>query len=1582
MSVKLPDRPVVVLLLTPSFAGWLNEDNTFVRLFMRRLFRERIQAANLPRQVDVIAAVVDRLPSPSGFPSPPSGLQEDEWPLNAYEGVAFSIAFQLDDFFVRRTNPDAENTEVDGISTLTLEFADISSRSSSAINLGRNQSQKLMRASFQIPLANTIFHNGQPTTFLFYGLNYVLGDERWDIRRRHPLERVSVLYDLPVLGPSSATEFTLSAPLLPLTYPQRVRAAYGNIIRQLSHPENDSEIVPASQQLENAVNGYFESSGISPHPASVWALIVPAHPGQRQVDEDPPRQENFSESLPIEASPLLMEPQTSKRDETARIWQSATVDWSSRILTAITAGGRLVKVLSGGGGWGQKAGLLSLDPETSFSKAFASGRVDDTLEDDVELPFLSSPEAARVGDLVQFFLFDQTPREDRNIRPNRGRLSAMEFGTTLDSTDNPAKPVDSSEPGFRVRRYLGFFGALSEKGVGVTVITQTGESMRSKLDVPHSRLSLRFGDAFSNQKPHGSMASIASQRITSQDPVQEAGEKRNRIATSTTSVATRAFKINFHTTKDRAPIRYLADELQDSDSAEKKLGRRPKSPKDSIATRYWARESSNDAVSDPFKIRAEGRSVVPRKVEFRTNPVRANFVGQRRSYSSSTCCLAPNMQPESDQTGTEEIAINVPADVLPRHSKPVPQVQDADGESYVRNGVRNVNAERARLDQPLIETTATGEITESSLRIHMQASTGSSKSKSSAMLEDTVGIEDGSDQAKAKNDPSATRSVKASRHSDHASVLLDKLGKPLITARAASVQPPHRSPICDDNTRELRIIYGRGRHRVRPFALGRVDGTKRVAPTAAEARKAELAARKETKGRRPHGLKVSYRVRDGDVSSTHPEERSKPQDALIWEASSTATLNTNDAPQERQIGHDDQKQFDFRYEYALPVRLSARDAALEKHRKAESKTSGTRASSIRFYKENPDKAGSRDLAQSKLIESPPQQKPEALKALWTQESCPSAPPEDSASLLRFGSYMRPIGSEEQASFVKSRVARDPDSSRRAATVDARSRLGFIQFVDPQLKYDQDAGEQPREQQRSFRVRVINRPPKVAPKYTAMSYLSDTQRIQQALLRKWRLFQLRLIPLMMRIRRTEHQLASIADKYGVKLPTWKQFRPMTETTSARHALDSPPTISAATFKDSSEEAGVQPIDTNQKSESKIRLKSNPLKQAQSIEGGGFQIRQLVVGGLVKDSMVKQALARESARRKQEAADRKFARSETGGRKAPWRIASGHRAKTRYQYASLGGQRLANMAEDCADARTVKAKELGKYAQRLLVANTARIRADARSVKAKVQYKYATMAQQQRVGIAKARAAARSRYSRIRYEYLTIGDYRLAEARAAIQFAKAKTGDEYAKQLATQPTERKIRYEYNLIRRQRLERTAATRAALNTKVRYEHVTPEQQYRADTEEKRRRRLARLRLRLRTVPSSSPWKGAYLGRRTSEPYRLHLTRLRVRRVLATMPVVRGALETRSVRYLGIRRRRSSAQPKALDYSEGEMAHWSPNEAHEPNDLSAHLADEFEKHPAQRREVARLVKSEHRGGRDPQLTELAHTVAALLRGF
>lgn len=455
--------PLVVLLVTKSRLGLVENDSTFIPSLFHRVF-ENAEIADGERVdgIDVLVAVIDKLPYP----------HRDK----KIGGFSKEAGFEGISVFTLESKNAAPDLWSDRVQTQAQETMTIRQRCTLSFLVRTSPKNNSERATqwpgrpwtshlFQLPVANTLFHNGETST---------LFAERWVFRacktmvETNPAIRAirtkrAVLPQQLLHLPHFSPRLRLETSLIPITSTKLVAAATGNIIRQLHHgPNIDSKgTVPASRELEEVISRKIESDTNLPKKLDIWALVTP-------------RENRIS-------------------------WPRV---WPEQHQTFVESGSRIHKVLSGGGGWGPKEGLLALDPDSDYS---SHGY--ETSGDFGEKGFF--PETVKVGDAVTFFtIFPRSLPEVCNGPLRAGPLRQFEalthsfcVGSLPSRIDELVDSNRGSNESKLPHEYLfikGHFGMLSEHGMSVRIESQCpdaaeycgtepwGTVVQTKLDTPYT----------------------------------------------------------------------------------------------------------------------------------------------------------------------------------------------------------------------------------------------------------------------------------------------------------------------------------------------------------------------------------------------------------------------------------------------------------------------------------------------------------------------------------------------------------------------------------------------------------------------------------------------------------------------------------------------------------------------------------------------------------------------------------------------------------------------------------------------------------------------------------------------------------------------------------------------------------------------------------------------------------------------------------------------------------------------------------------------------------------------------------------
>ncbi|KAI4602654.1 hypothetical protein KJ359_007871 [Pestalotiopsis sp. 9143b] len=189
-----------------------------------------------------------------------------------------------------------------------------------------------------IPMANTIFQNGRRSTL--FATRYERAARGGRFEATLTLDKTAQAIEVTT---EAGPRFAPRLPLVPLAPPREIAAGLGNIVRQVVVGGRPA---PASRELEDLIPRLLEARGRR-DTVGVWAVVVPPHV-IREHDA-------FKNIRPFSE---CLDGSLSEKDLVKLNWECLS--------QVGTHGLRVHKILSGGGGWGAKQGLLSLDPETSY----------------------------------------------------------------------------------------------------------------------------------------------------------------------------------------------------------------------------------------------------------------------------------------------------------------------------------------------------------------------------------------------------------------------------------------------------------------------------------------------------------------------------------------------------------------------------------------------------------------------------------------------------------------------------------------------------------------------------------------------------------------------------------------------------------------------------------------------------------------------------------------------------------------------------------------------------------------------------------------------------------------------------------------------------------------------------------------------------------------------------------------------------------------------------------------------------------------------------------------------------------------
>ncbi|TQV97360.1 hypothetical protein V2A60_000022 [Cordyceps javanica] len=419
LSANSSSHDAAVVLATPEFA------KNFESADFMGSMASLLAGSSRPDKFHVLAAIVDSI-------APPLGSYHSSPGISVLRG-------HLDHMLPYLWQPEVPRPPEDRDSVSALSFS-------------------LGVPKVTLPLARTTFQNNRASTLLASTFDLSPRGSRMEKQLERYSQEVFVSdSDLP----QKMGDLGLWAPLVPVTPPRLVAASFGNIVRGV---EIDGQMIPASTELEDAVNSFYGKRGnsaINTGPVGIWALITPK-----------------SDSTDAAASWLNGSPTPLSVDTSESSMQELATKTAKYLHCSHQRGAKLLQVLSGGGGWGAKKGLLSLDPQRthfSLSEEEEMRRFTQSMNDSTFAP---------TGCTIQFLMaLDDVPSMPEYMPPS---IVFGVPGTHQEHSARPEKPFMG-----------GHFGALSSKGVFVAAPSQGDDSSdlpdERKLSVPNSRLFVAEG---------------------------------------------------------------------------------------------------------------------------------------------------------------------------------------------------------------------------------------------------------------------------------------------------------------------------------------------------------------------------------------------------------------------------------------------------------------------------------------------------------------------------------------------------------------------------------------------------------------------------------------------------------------------------------------------------------------------------------------------------------------------------------------------------------------------------------------------------------------------------------------------------------------------------------------------------------------------------------------------------------------------------------------------------------------------------------------------------------------------------------
>ncbi|KAL8733303.1 MAG: hypothetical protein Q9181_003626 [Wetmoreana brouardii] len=453
---------------TKASSHWrlVETGNRFVPELIRRT-HENLQRG---RSIDVLIAVVDRISHPADYNHTVTEKHKKAAGYTGdYTGNGVSVLL-LDSETAAPglwTNQEelGEKTvpAIQPRSKLSFYFGAPEGRTEEVAEQAGSTSSP--STTIKLPVANTLFVNGRESTI--QAERWIVGETMIESTlaciKTVALKEQTLKLVAPQLGQGRSKSFRMIVPLQPITPFRTVAASMGNIIRQFyvydSSGQVSENVQPASRELEAAVTDILSNRGAETRRVDVWAQVTP----------------HTSQSIP----------------------PGTTSNPGRSILTGST----FHKVLSGGGGWGNKQGLLALDPERDFDVTPELSPIEGFDYEDTEADRRrNSGQIINPGDSVKFFIATSevsSPKKSSaakacgaswEIVPER---SSFVFGTLPSAIDAmPASDLTAAdESGPRSCIYIpGHFGMLSEAGMSFGAAKLNGKSIQSKIDIPYTKI--------------------------------------------------------------------------------------------------------------------------------------------------------------------------------------------------------------------------------------------------------------------------------------------------------------------------------------------------------------------------------------------------------------------------------------------------------------------------------------------------------------------------------------------------------------------------------------------------------------------------------------------------------------------------------------------------------------------------------------------------------------------------------------------------------------------------------------------------------------------------------------------------------------------------------------------------------------------------------------------------------------------------------------------------------------------------------------------------------------------------------------
>lgn len=427
-----------MVLVSRSLAPWL-EDQAFMAGLL-----EATTSDETGRELSVLSAAVDEVPRFQGAPGSSEGL-------SVLRGSSTRVLPGLWEVGSNQTFSPSQQP-----SFLELRLPGLQ--------------PKAEPLQVTVPLANTIFTTGKSHALFASKWRHDPAAARKGLSMAASVEKTTQTILLPGYDQSSAS--TVYTALVPVTRPHKIVAGLGNILRQVEvgvKPEPASKeleaIIPAllKKRLEHSESDELTYSG----PVGVWALIMPEGAVDQFPIPNPLDVQNYDPSSEwdlVHQTSQAMDGLIAAGCQLRKIRKSLS-PFLPRLTALI-----LLSIVSGGGGWGLKQGLLSLDPNTRYAREE---------HEDMESFIRSFKREDATGGIVtpgsyvQFFTEAIPPTEKTRLK-------------LAWPSDRPTFAIGTSggKTSEEVETFPDLFGAVSSEGVYIS--SEENAAITTKLDAPQS----------------------------------------------------------------------------------------------------------------------------------------------------------------------------------------------------------------------------------------------------------------------------------------------------------------------------------------------------------------------------------------------------------------------------------------------------------------------------------------------------------------------------------------------------------------------------------------------------------------------------------------------------------------------------------------------------------------------------------------------------------------------------------------------------------------------------------------------------------------------------------------------------------------------------------------------------------------------------------------------------------------------------------------------------------------------------------------------------------------------------------------